>query len=164
MTCLLVICQDVCFKIFLDVSLSKTLHLSADREWHWLDLALCLLFNTESFGFFPRGGERRGRKEPLKQKGLKKQTKLELVYRTQHCSTCYKGRLSVSVPVPLHMADSQYKIEMRGCWSQEMGVWFGRDVFCIGGLWRVRAKAAVSTQLRSGVLKSCLISRMALDI
>lgn len=155
MTCLLVVCQDVCFKIFLHVFL-KTLHLSADSEWHWLDLALCLLFNTESFDFYPRGGERRGRKEPLKQKGLKKQTKLELVYRAQHCSTCYKGWLSVPVPVSLHMADSQYKIEMRGCWSQEMGVWFGRDVFRIGGLWRVRAKAAVSTRLGSGVLMSCV--------
>lgn len=113
----------------------------------------------------PDGGESRGRKEPLKQKGVKKQTKLELVYRAQHCSACYKGRLSVPVPVPLHMADSQYKIEMRGCWSQEMGVWFGRDVFRIGGLWRVHVKAAVSTRLGSGVLMSCVSShRMSLDI
>lgn len=93
----------------------------------------------------------RGRKEPLKQKGLKKQTKLELVYRAQYCSTRYKGLLSV--PVPLHMADSEYKRD-KGCWRQEMGVWFGRDVFRSGGLWRVRAKAAVSTQLESGALMS----------
>lgn len=110
----------------------------------------CTVFALRPRELLPQ--RERGRKEPLKQKGLEKQTKPALVYRAQFCSTRYKGRLLV--PVPLHMADSEYKIEMRGCWRQEMGVWFGRDVFCIGGLWHVRAEAAVSTQLVSGALMS----------
>lgn len=93
-------------------------------------------------------GERKER--AIKAEGAQK-SKLNLIWFIGH-STCYKGRLSV--PVPLHMAVSEYKIEMRGCWSQEMGVWFGRDVFRIDRLWHVRAKAAVSTRLVSGALMS----------
>ncbi len=83
----------------------QRLHRSADSEWHWLDLALCLLFDTELWLLPQRGREER-KERAIKAEGAQKVNKLELVYRAQHCSTWYKGQLSVPVLVSLHMADS----------------------------------------------------------
>ncbi len=65
----------------------------------------CLLFDTELWLLPQRGREERKERD-IKAEGAQKVNKLELVYRAQHCSTWYKGQLSVPVLVSLHMADS----------------------------------------------------------
>lgn len=54
----------------------------------WILHCACLLFDTQSFGIFPRGREEG--KSHYSRSGSESKVKVEQVYRAEYCSTCTK--------------------------------------------------------------------------